>query len=70
MTATEKHRLLVLKSLSFPGVAIVKRNPVEYKKAHRSSPKVMPPSMFCTFTRGGVRLSVVNEGRKEAVIEL
>jgi CRP/FNR family transcriptional regulator, cyclic AMP receptor protein len=65
MTATEKHKPLVLKSLPFPSSAVVKGEFVEYKKGARIFAQGDDSKHVLYIQQGGVRLLVVS---KEAVI--
>ena len=69
MSATEK-RGLAVKSLPFPSAAIVKRNLVEYKKNARIFAQGDSAKHVLYIQQGGIRMSVVNEVGKEAVIGL
>jgi CRP/FNR family transcriptional regulator, cyclic AMP receptor protein len=68
MTATEKHEPLVLKSLPFPSSAMVKGDLVEYKKGARIFAQGDDSKHVMFIEQGGVRLSLVSKGGKEAVI--
>jgi CRP/FNR family cyclic AMP-dependent transcriptional regulator len=68
MSLTEMHRMPVLKPWTFPSVAVVKRNVVEYKKGSRIFTQGDPSKGVLYIQLGGVRLSVVNEVGREAVI--
>jgi CRP/FNR family cyclic AMP-dependent transcriptional regulator len=70
MNTTHKHETPVLKSLPFPSAAIVKRNLVEYKKGARIFTQGDAAKHVLYIQQGGIRMSVVNEVGKEAVIGL
>ena len=70
MTTTEQHEALAHKSPTFPSSAIVKRNLVEYKKGTRVFTQGDASKHLLYIQQGGIRISVVNEGGKEAVIGL
>jgi len=67
MSPTEKHGTPV-KPWTFPTAAVVKRNLVEYKKGARIFAQGDDSSHVLYIQQGGVRISVVNKGGKEAVI--
>ena len=68
MSPTEKHGTPVLKRPTFPSSAVVKRNLVEYKKGARVFAQGDDAKHVLCIQQGGIRISVVNEGGKEAVI--
>jgi CRP/FNR family transcriptional regulator, cyclic AMP receptor protein len=68
MTTIDHHETSMFKSPVFPGAAIVKRNLVEYKKGARIFAQGDDSKHVLYIQQGGVRISVVNEGGKEAVI--
>ena len=70
MSPTEKHGTPVLKPPTFPSAAVVKRNLVEYKKGARIFAQGDDSKHVLYVQQGGIRISVVNEGGKEAVIGL
>ena len=70
MNTTHKHETPVLKSLPFPSASIVKRNLVEYKKSARIFTQGDGAKHILYIQQGGIRMSVVNEVGKEAVIGL
>jgi CRP-like cAMP-binding protein len=70
MTTLEKHTAPVLSPPTFPSVAVVKRNVVEYKKGARIFTQGDASKHVLYIQQGGVKLSVVNKGGKEAVIAI
>jgi CRP/FNR family cyclic AMP-dependent transcriptional regulator len=68
MSPTEKHETPVLSPPKFPSAAAVKRNLVEYKKGARIFAQGDASKGVLYILQGGIRISVVNEGGKEAVI--
>ena len=70
MSATEKRGPLAVKSLPFPSAAIVERSLVEYKKGARIFTQGDGAKHVLYIQQGGIRMSVVNEVGKEAVIGL
>jgi CRP/FNR family cyclic AMP-dependent transcriptional regulator len=68
MSPTEKHETPVLGPPKFPCAAVVKRNLVEYKKGARIFAQGDASKGVLYILQGGIRISVVNEGGKEAVI--
>jgi len=70
MNTTHKHETSVPSPSAFPSSAMVKRNRVEYKKSERIFTQGDASQHVLYIQQGGVRLSVVNEVGKEAVIAL
>jgi CRP-like cAMP-binding protein len=68
MSPTGKHETPVLSPPKFPSAAVVKRNLVEYKKGARIFAQGDASKGVLYILQGGIRISVVNEGGKEAVI--
>ena len=66
MSPTEKHGTPIFKPPTFPSAAVVKRNLVEYKKGIFAQGDDSKHVLY--IQQGGIRISVVNEGGKEAVI--
>src|ERR1700691_2613364 len=69
MSPTEKHGTPI-KHSTFPSAAVVKRNRVEYEKSARILTQGDASTHVLYIQQGGVRLSVVNEVGKEAVIAI
>jgi len=70
MNTTHKHETSGPSPLAFPSSAVIKRNRVEYKKNTRIFTQGDASKHVLYIQQGGVRLSVVNEVGKEAVIAL
>src|SRR6202050_2654810 len=70
MNTTHKHEKSVPSPSTFPSSAEVKRNRVEYKKNTRIFTQGDASKHVLYIQQGGVRISVVNEGGKEAVIAI
>jgi CRP-like cAMP-binding protein len=68
MSPTEQYGNPVLKPPTFPCAAVVKRNLVEYKRGARIFAQGDASKHVLYIQHGSVRLSVVNESGKEAVI--
>src|SRR3984885_1023774 len=68
MNTAQKLQARVLNPSAFPSAAVVKRNSVEYKKGVTIFTQGDPSRDVLYIQQGGIRLSVVNEGGKEAVI--
>jgi CRP/FNR family cyclic AMP-dependent transcriptional regulator len=68
MSATQQHETPVLSPPNFPSIAVVKRNIVEYTKGARIFAQGDASKHVLYVQQGGIRISVVNEGGKEAVI--
>lgn len=65
---TQQHEMPVLSSSTFPSTAVVKRNVLKYKKGARIFTQGDSSKHIIFIEQGGVRLSLVNEAGKEAVI--
>ena len=70
MSTTHKHETARLSPLAFPSAAVVKRNRVEYGRNARVFSQGDASKDVLYIQHGGVRLSVVNEVGKEAVIAI
>ena len=68
MSTIQQHEMPVFTPLTFPGSDVVKRNVVEYKKGARIFTQGDASKHVLYIQQGGVKLSVVNKGGKEAVI--
>jgi len=68
MSTTQQYETTVLSPSNFPSVAVVKRTLVEHNKGARIFTQGDASKHVLYIQQGGVRLSVVNEGGKEAVI--
>jgi CRP-like cAMP-binding protein len=68
MSPTEQHKMPGLSPPTFPSAAVVKRNAIEYKKGARIFTQGDASKHVLYIQQGGVKLSVVNKGGKEAVI--
>ena len=68
MSTIQQHEMPVFTLLTFPGSDVVKRNVVEYKKGARIFTQGDASKHVLYIQQGGVKLSVVNKGGKEAVI--
>jgi len=70
MSTIQQHGMPVFTPLTFPSVDVVKRNVVEYKKGARIFTQGDASKHVLYIQQGGVKLSVVNKGGKEAVIAI
>src|ERR1700691_177029 len=70
MSTTQTNETPALNPLKFPGSAVVKRNRVEYNKGSTIFTQGDASKHVLYIQHGGVRLSVVNEAGKEAVIAI
>jgi CRP/FNR family cyclic AMP-dependent transcriptional regulator len=70
MNTTHKNDTPVRSLSTFPSSAVVKRNRVEYKKSARIFTQGDASKHVLYIQQGGIRLSVVNEVGKEAVIAI
>ena len=70
MNTTHKDATPVPSPSTFPSSGVVKRNRVEYKKSERIFTQGDASQHVLYIQQGGVRLSVVNEVGKEAVIAI
>jgi CRP-like cAMP-binding protein len=70
MSTIQQHEMPVFTPLTFPGSDVVKRNVVEYKKGARIFTQGNASKHVLYIQQGGVKLSVVNKGGKEAVVAI
>jgi CRP-like cAMP-binding protein len=70
MSTIQQHEMPVFTPLTFPGSDVVKRNVVEYKKGARIFTQGDASKHVLYIQQGGVKLSVVNKGGKEAVVAI
>jgi CRP/FNR family cyclic AMP-dependent transcriptional regulator len=70
MSTIQQHEMPVFTPPTFPSSAVVKRNVVEYKKGARIFTQGDASKHVLYIQQGGVKLSVVNKGGKEAVIAI
>jgi CRP/FNR family transcriptional regulator, cyclic AMP receptor protein len=70
MSAIQQHEMPVFTPLTFPSVDVVKRNVAEYKKGSRIFTQGNASKHVLYIQQGGVKLSVVNKGGKEAVVAI
>jgi len=68
MNTTEQHEASAHSHPNFPSAAVVKRNLFEYKKGARIFTQGDASNHVLYIQQGGIRISVFNEGGKEAVI--
>jgi CRP/FNR family transcriptional regulator, cyclic AMP receptor protein len=68
MNTAQNNEMPALNPATFPNAAVVRRNVAEYKKGARIFTQGDASKQVLYIKQGGVRLSVVNEAGKEAVI--